>query len=81
MREDVIKHQKLPIPDHQGPPLTNQPVHLASSPARGLNPTNHILVPPDKVEKCGEHGEHAPGTLKVFPRNTQCKEAIQRMFE
>ena len=41
MREDVIKHHKLPIPDHQGPPLVSQPVHLASSPARGSKNTNH----------------------------------------
>ena len=32
----------------------------------------------DRVGKSGEHGEHgdgehAPGTLKVFPRNTQGK--------
>ena len=26
-----------------------------------------------KVEKSGEHGEHAPGTIKAFPRNTQGK--------
>ena len=30
-----------------------------------------------RVEKSGEHGEHAPGTPKVFPRNTQCKNYLK----
>ena len=39
MRKCAINHQVLPIPDHQGPPLTHQPVHLASLEARGLERT------------------------------------------
>ena len=36
------KHQDLPNPDHQGAPLTHQPVHLASLSAIGVkNHFNH----------------------------------------
>ena len=31
--------------------------------------------------KSGEHGEHAPGTPKVFPRNTQGKELSKRCLD
>ena len=30
-----------------------------------------------RVEKSGEHGEHAPGTTKVFPRNTHGKQLLK----
>ena len=30
-----------------------------------------------RVEKSGKHGEHAPGTSKVFPRNTQGKKCLE----
>ena len=33
---------------------------------------------PRRVEKSGEHGEHAPGTPKVFPRNTHGKNLSKR---
>ena len=36
MRKCENNHHVLPSPDHQGPPLTNQPVHLANLEARGL---------------------------------------------
>ena len=34
---------------------------------------NDIFMTQLIVEKSVEHREHAPGTLKVFPRNTQGK--------
>ena len=40
MGECAKNHQLLPIPDHQGPPLNHQPVHLAIPEARGKLRTN-----------------------------------------
>ena len=40
MGECANNHQLLPIPDHQGPPLNHQPVHLAIPEARGKLRTN-----------------------------------------
>ena len=33
-----------------------------------------------RVEKSGEHGEHAPGTPKAFPRNTYDKNQSKSCF-
>ena len=49
-------------------PLVPKMLHFNNFP---LSTQNYCLT--CRVEKSGEHGEHAPGTPKVLPRNTQGK--------
>ena len=41
---------------------------------------HQLMLTVIRVEKRWEHGEHAPGTPKVFPRNTQGKQLSKKMF-
>ena len=48
-------------------------MQLSPPPSQVNMSRGHFNPPSHRVEKVGSMGEHAPGTPKVFPRNTQVK--------
>ena len=56
-------------------------MQLSPPPSQVNMSRGHFNPPSHRVERVGSMGEHAPGTPKVFPRNTQVKKLSKRCLD